>query len=133
MRIEIRPALPAAHRERRQGILDHLLEGKKLEHAEVYRLVETKPAFIRAERAVHLDAKAAVDLDLTLVVLPRHAKHDHALGLDDALEDLGLCEVRASLKDKVEAFEDFFDRLVEFRLCRIFRPDAGKDVADVRR
>ena len=51
--------------------LKHLLEGQELQHAEVDRGVETQAALVRPDRAVHLDAIAAVDLDLSLVVRPR--------------------------------------------------------------
>ena len=60
--------------------LKHLLEGEELEDAEVDRRVEAQAALVGADRAVHLDAEAAVDLHLALVVQPRHAEHDHALG-----------------------------------------------------
>ena len=83
-----RAALAAAHGQRGQGVLEHLLEGQELEDAEVHRGVEAQPALVGADGAVHLDPEAAVDLDLALVVHPGDAEHDHALGLDDALEDL---------------------------------------------
>src|SRR5262249_9083201 len=62
--IEIGAALPPTHGQRRQRVLEHLLEGEKLEDAEVDRWMETEPALVRADCAVHLDAEAAVDLHL---------------------------------------------------------------------
>ena len=86
--VEVGAALAAAHGQRGEGVLEDLLEGEELEDAEVDGRVEAQAALVGADGAVHLDAEAAVDLDLALVVDPGHAEHDHALGLDDALEDL---------------------------------------------
>jgi hypothetical protein len=51
-----RAALAAAHRQRGERVLEHLLEGEELEDAEVDRRVEAQAALVRADRAVHLDA-----------------------------------------------------------------------------
>jgi hypothetical protein len=87
LRIEIRSAFAAAHHQRRERVLEDLFEGEKLEDAEVDRRVEPQPALVGAECAVHFDAESAIDLDAALVILPRHSKHDHALGLDHAFEN----------------------------------------------
>ena len=87
--VEVRAALAAAHGQRGEGVLEDLLEGEELEHAEVDGGMEAQAALVGADGAVHLDAVAPVDLDLALVVDPGDAEHDDALGLDDALEDLG--------------------------------------------
>src|SRR5262249_21166241 len=44
LRIEVRSSLAAAHRQRRQRVLEDLLEGEKLEDAERHRWVEAQPA-----------------------------------------------------------------------------------------
>src|ERR1035438_4555407 len=49
--------------------------------------METQPAFIRTDRAVHFDAEAAVDLNISLIVRPGHAEHQHAFRLDDAVQN----------------------------------------------
>ena len=46
--IEVRPAFAAAHRQRRQRILEHLLEGEKLEDAEVDATDESAGRLVRA-------------------------------------------------------------------------------------
>ena len=84
--IEVRSALAAAHGQRGQRVLEDLLERQELQDAQVDAGMEAQPALVRADGAVHLDAEAAVDLDVALVVDPRHAEHDDALGLDDAFE-----------------------------------------------
>ena len=52
--VEVRAALAAAHRQRGQGVLEDLLEGQELQHAEVDRRVEAQPALVGADGAVHL-------------------------------------------------------------------------------
>jgi hypothetical protein len=65
--------------------------------------VEAQAALVGADGAVELDAEAAVDLQLALVVDPRHAEHDHALGLDDALEDQEAAEPPADGRGRHES------------------------------
>ncbi len=95
LRVEVRAALAAAHRAAWSGeFLNTCSKARNLRMPRLTRRVEAQAALVGADRAVHLDAEAAVDLDLALVVHPRHAEHDHALGLDDPLEDLRRCGTR---------------------------------------
>ena len=126
--IEVRAALAAAHGERREGVLEDLLEGEELEHAEVDGRVEAQAALVGADGAVHLDAEAPVDLDLALVVDPRHAEHDDALGLDDALEDLGLAVLGMARQDGLERLGDLLDGLMELELARVLGDDVGHEL-----
>ena len=68
-----RAALAAAHRQRGQAVLEHLLEAEELEDAEVDAGVEAQAALVGPDRAVELDAEAAVDLDS-----PRSSTHGDA-------------------------------------------------------
>src|ERR1035438_3093004 len=52
--------------------------------------MEAQATFVGPDGAVHLDARAAVDLHLSLAVGPGHAEHDDPFRLGHALEDLGL-------------------------------------------
>ena len=81
-----RSALAAAHGERGQRILEDLFEGEELQDAEVDRGMEAESALVGADGAVHLDAETAVDLNVALIIEPRHAEHDDALGLDNSFE-----------------------------------------------
>src|SRR5581483_1634506 len=85
--IEVGAAFAAAHRQRRQTVLEDLFEGEELEDAEVDGWMKAEAAFVGAERAVHLDAEAAIDADFAAVVDPRDAKHDQPLRLDHPLEN----------------------------------------------
>jgi len=63
--------------------------------------VETQAALVGTDRAVHLDPIAAVDVDLTGVVLPGDAKDDHALGLDQTLQDFGVTVLRVQVENRL--------------------------------
>ena len=121
LRIEIAAALAAAHGERREGVLEHLLEGEELEDAEVDARMEAEPALVGTDGAVHLDAEAAVDLNLALVVHPGHTEHDHALGFADALEDHVLLIFGILLDEGHERADDLEHGLMELGLIRIAR------------
>ena len=56
--------------------------------------MEAQAALVGAESGVELDAEAAVHVDVALVVGPRDAELDDALGFDDALKQGGLLELR---------------------------------------
>ena len=49
--------------------------------------MEPKSALVWTDGAVHLNAKAAIDLNLALIIEPGNAEHHDALGFYHALED----------------------------------------------
>jgi hypothetical protein len=63
-----------------------------------------------------LDAVAAIDLHLTVVVHPRNAEHDDALRLDQTVEQavFGIFRVLGDVRP--QAFDDFGNGLQELRL-----------------
>ncbi len=87
--IEIASALAAAHGQRGQGVLEHLFKCEEFQDSKIDRGMEAQAALVGADGAVHLDAEAAIDLDIALVIEPRHTEHNEALGLGDALQDFG--------------------------------------------
>ena len=89
--------------------------------------MEAQAALVGADGAVHLDAKALLDLDLALVVDPRHAEHDDALGLDDALEDLGIAVLGMARQDGLERLGHLLDGLVELDLALVLGDDIGHE------
>ncbi len=130
LRIEIGTALAAAHRERREAVLEHLLEGEELQDAEVHGRVETKTALVRSDRAVHLDPEPPVHVDLSLVIDPGNAEQNHALRLDDALEDLRFSVLGVPFENDLERFHDFLYRLMKLRLRRILRFHVRHEFSD---
>jgi hypothetical protein len=75
--------------------------------------VEAQAAFVRADGGVHLDAVAAVDLDLSFVVHPSDAEHNHALGFNDAFKQVLLGIFRIFRQKRTQTHEYFFNRLVK--------------------
>lgn len=88
--VEVGATLATAHVQAGQRVLKDLLEAEELEHAEVDAGVQAQAALVGAEGRVELHAEAIVDLDLALVVLPRDAELDDALGNGDDLEGLAV-------------------------------------------
>ena len=129
--IEIRSALAAAHGEGGEAVLEDLLEREELQDAEGDGRMEAEAALVRPDGAVHLNAEAAVDVDLPLVVHPRDAEHDDAFRLHHALEDLGAAVLRVTLEHEFQGLRDLFDGLMEFRLAGVFCLDLCDQGTDV--
>ena len=119
LRIEVRAALAAAHGQTGQAVLEALLKAEELDNRSVNRRMEAQAALVGADRGVELYAEATVDLYLALVVYPRNAEHNHALRLNDAVDDTVLLQLRTSLHDRLEALEHLENRLLKFRLVRV--------------
>jgi hypothetical protein len=117
--VEVRAALAAAHRKPGKAVLEGLLEGQELEHAQGHARVKADTALVGADRVVVLDPIAAVDAVVTLVVLPAYAEDYDAVGLGDAAQNLRLV-VALLVVDIVEhVVGDLVDRLMELGLTRI--------------
>jgi len=81
--------------------------------------VEAQAALVRAECGVELNAEAAVDANMALVVHPRDAEDDLALRLADPLQDGGFTELGVLAQHRLQGIEDFDDCLVEFSFAGI--------------
>src|SRR5690606_18280953 len=82
-RIEVGASLAAADGQAGQRVLESLLETEELDDAHIYRRVEPDAALVGAKRRIELDAKAAIDLHLALVIHPGHPEDDLPLRLTD--------------------------------------------------
>ena len=83
--IKVRTALATANGQAGQGIFEDLLKTEELNDAQVDRRMETQSALVGAERRIELDAKTAIDLDITIVIDPRHAEDELALRFTETL------------------------------------------------
>jgi len=99
--------LGPAHGQGGEGVLDDLFEGEELQQSQIDRRVEPEATLERSDGAVHLDAIAAIDLDLAIVVDPADAEHDHSLGLDKPLEYLCFLVIGVPLDDGLEGSQHF--------------------------
>ena len=130
LRIEVRAALAAAHGQGGQRVLEGLLEGEEFQHAHVHRWMKTQTALVWADGAVHLDAETAIDLNLALIVDPRHAKHYGALRLADTLQNPRGQVMRIGFEKRPQTAQHLFDSLVKFGLVRVAFFQARKEGFD---
>jgi len=114
--IKVGTALGTAHGQGGQAVLEDLLETEELDDAQVDGGVQAQSALVGSDGGAVLDAETAVNLDLALVIHPRDAEDDLALRLDHAVENAGFNEVRATVDDCFEGFENLGHGLNEFRL-----------------
>ena len=117
--VEVGAAFAAAHGQGGQAVFKYLLESQEFQNAQVHGGVEAQAAFIRADGGIHLHAVASVHLHLALVVHPGNAEHNDAFGLYKAFQQALLHVFRILRQKGLQAAEDFFDGLVEFRLVGV--------------
>ncbi len=82
--------------------------------------METQPALVRADGAVHLDTESAVDLNFSPIVKPGNAEHDYALRFGDSFEDFRRAIFWMLLQHQPKRIQNFLHCLVEFRFGRVF-------------
>src|SRR5699024_1198534 len=75
--------------------------------------MEAQAALVGADGAVELHAVALVDVHAALVVHPRNAEEDDALGLDETFEERCLLVLGMALDDGTKAVQDLGRRLME--------------------
>ena len=129
--IEIRAALAATDGQAGQGILENLFEAQEFDDAQVDGGMEAQPALVGADGTVELDAEAAVDLHLALVVHPRHAEHHHALRLGQTLEKASLLKLGIGLDHRAQGVEHLGGRLDEFVLGGVLADKLGENGIDI--
>ena len=82
--IKIRTAFAAAHGQPGQGILECLLEGKKLKNTLRNAGVKTYSAFIWSDGIIILYPVSAVDANITVVIFPANPKRHNPIRLGHA-------------------------------------------------
>src|SRR3546814_14060300 len=89
--VEVRSALAAAHRQPGQRIFERLFERQEFEHAFGDARVKADTALIGSDRIVVLNAPAALDADMAVVVLPADAEGHDPVGPGDAQIEKAAC------------------------------------------
>src|SRR5699024_2079295 len=117
--VKVRAALAAAHGQGGQAVLEDLLETQELQDALVDRGVEAQAALVGADGAVELNAVAAVDLHLALIVHPGHTEGDDPLGLDQTLDQAGLLVLGVLFHQGLDALQHLLHSLQELRLVGV--------------
>ena len=118
--VEVGTALAAAHGERGEGVLEDLLEAEELEDTQVDGGVESQAALVGPDGAVELNAETAVDADVALVILPRHAEDDGTLRLGDALKNAVVFVLLVSGENGSDGGDNLLNGLQELRLAGVF-------------
>src|SRR5262249_26145137 len=129
--IEVRTPFAAPNGKSSKRVLEYLFECQELQNSQIHRGVKTKASFVRTNRAVHLDAEAAVDLYLALVIEPWNTKHEDPFGFHHALQDACLLVLRVLGHRRTQGLENFLDRLVKLELSRVLRSDCAHDIINV--
>ena len=129
--VKVGATLAATHGKRGEGVLEDLLEAEELEHAERDGGVEAQATLVRADGGVELDAVATVDLDLAGVIHPRHAEHDDALGLDEALQQGCLLILGVGVQRGLDGAEDLGRGLEELGLLGVALLELRQDLLGV--
>ena len=129
--VKVAAALAAAHRQGRQAVLEDLLKAQELHDGEVDRGMEADAALVGTDGGVVLDAEAAVDAGPAGVVDPGDAELDHALGLDEALDQTGLLPLGMLADHEIEGLEDLAHGLEEFALACVAALDLGVNTVEI--
>ena len=129
--VKVRAALAAAHGQGGEAVLEHLLEAEELEDALVDGGMEAQAALVGADGAVELDAVAAVDLHLALVVHPGHTEGDDPLGLHQALDQAGLLVLGVLFHQGLDALQHLDHRLQELGLVGVAPGQALVDALQI--
>src|SRR4029077_815483 len=117
--IEVRAALTAAHGQTRERVFKNLFEREKLNDAGGDCRMKTQASFVRPERAVHLHAEPAVNLNLAFVIDPGNAELNHPLRFNKALKDLSVSIFLVTFDHWPDRFQHFSHRLKELRLVGV--------------
>ena len=117
--VEIGAALAGAQRQPGERVFDGLFQRQKREHVQVHRGVETQPAFVGAQGAVHLHPVGPVDLNLAPVVHPWHAETDRPLRLQQPGKQPLLLQLRVLVQIPGDTFQQAFNGLVKMGVVRV--------------
>ena len=125
--VEVGTTFATTHGKRGKAVFKNLLQAQELQHAERNRGVEAKAALVGANGGVELNAIAAIDLDLSRIIDPRHSEHNDALRLDKTLEQSVLFIFGMSIERRAKRAQDFCGCLDEFGLVGILGLKLFKD------
>ena len=117
--VEIRAAFGTAHGQRRQRILENLLETEEFQDRGIHRGMETQAALVGADCVVELDAVPEVDLDIALVIDPDHLEGEDTVRLHDAFCNAVGLEFRMLVVSLLYRHENFAHGLQVFAFAGV--------------
>lgn len=89
--------------------------------------METNAALIGPKRRVKLHTETAIDLNLIVIINPRHAENDLALGLANPFDEGFIGVFGLSGDHATKAFKNLARGLMEFRLPRVAVQHGAED------
>ena len=119
LRVKVRSAFAATHRQCGEGVLQNLFKTEELHDREVNRGMEAKATFVRSDGGIILHTEAAVDANIALVIYPGNTELNHTLRLDKTLEKAGLFPFRVLVNDELQRLKHFSHSLKEFGLVGV--------------
>src|SRR5438477_6028404 len=93
--------------------------------------MKPQPALVGADRAVHLNAEPAINVEIALIVPPRNAKHDDPLRFDDAMQNFLVPIFGMLFENNRERVDHLLNRLMELRFGRVLRLHLGHQLCNV--
>ena len=117
--VKIGSALSATHGQGGQAVLEDLLEAEELQNAQIDAGVEAQSALVGPDGGVELHPIPPVDLDVPVVIGPRHAELDDALRLDHALKQRMALIAGVGFNERYDGLGDLFNSLDELGLVGI--------------
>ena len=130
-RIEVGPALGAAHGEARQRVLQGLFEAEKLEDAERDRGVKAQSTLVGADGIVELHPCATIDANIAGVVLPADPEDDDSIGFGHALKNMRFLVLGVFFHEGQDGLGHFVDGLVKFFLSGVTAHKPGHKGVEV--
>lgn len=98
----------------RQAVFQNLFEAQEFDDRKIDGGVEAKSALIRPDGAVELNAVAAVDMYLSLVVHPGNAEHNDSFRFHEAFEERRFFVFGMALENGFQRKQDFGCSLMKF-------------------
>ena len=117
--IEVGTALSAAHGKTGKAVLEDLLKAQELEDGQVHGRMEPQAPLVRPNGGAELNPIAPVDLDLPLVVHPRHPEGNHPFRLHKGFNNAFLLVFGTPFNNLVQALQNLQNGLMEFALVGV--------------
>ena len=130
LRVKVRTALAAAHRERGQRVFEDLFKAQELDDPEVNGWVKAQAALVGADGVIELDTEAAIYLNISVVIHPGDPEEDGPVRDNDPFVNLGFDKLRVPVNGGLQCGQDFLYCLVELGLAGILFLNPRNDILD---
>ena len=94
--------------------------------------MKAQSSLIGTDGAAHLDAKAAVDLNVSFVIRPGHAEQDDPLRLHKALQNPLFLIFRMGFQNRGDGSQNLLRCILKFLFLRVFDSDLFQHFLHIR-